>query len=120
MTNMKSAIFTFSLLLFAMPAHAQKHADVGGGASPSSALNYSGGGSAGAGAGGMGFGFGFLQPTNPTRFQIVSAHGSSTYQPSTFVPYKEAVAMGIAAMTFKPKSIVEIAAECRASKQSTK
>jgi len=115
MTNIKSVILAASLLLLAVPAHAQAHASTTGGGSPTSALTFSGGGSGGGGS--MGFGFGFLPATSPTRFQITSAHGSSTYEPSTFVPFKEAVAMGIAAMTFKPKSIVEVAAEYCASKQ---
>ncbi|HEV2289647.1 MAG TPA: hypothetical protein VGR81_11905 [Candidatus Acidoferrales bacterium] len=115
--NIKGVIFAFSLLLFAVPAHAQQHANANGGGSPTSALSYAGGGTAGSGSGGsVGFGFSFLRPTSPARFRIVSAQGSRTYEPSTFVSYKEAVEMGIAAMTRKPKTIVEVAAEYRAQK----
>ncbi|MFZ0211777.1 MAG: hypothetical protein WBE20_13325 [Candidatus Acidiferrales bacterium] len=65
----------------------------------------------------MGFGSGFLPTTNRTAFQMTSAQGSSTFVPSTFVPYKEAVKMGQAALAYKPKSIAEVAAEYRASKK---
>lgn len=115
---MKTALFAASILLFALPAHAQHR--FAGGAAPSN-LSFSGGGGAGGGLGGgglSGVSFGGVSNNAPTRYQYVYVHGSdATYVPSTFVPFKTALQMGKAALAYRPKTIAEVAAEYRASKK---
>lgn len=119
---MKTAILAASILLFALPAHAQRF----GGGYPAGHLSFGGGGGFGSsgssGSGGPGgSSFGSAVNNAPARYQIVFARGSaSTYVPSTFVPYETALKMGKAALAYRPKTIAEVAAEYRASKKNQK
>ena len=115
---MKITIIAASLFLLALPARAQVH--VAGGAAPSQ-LTFAGGG------GGGGFGLGAVAFTMPVvnrtqqHYTYIYAQGSDqTFVPTRFVSFEAAVKLGKAALAHRPKTIVEVAAECRAAKKQVK
>jgi hypothetical protein len=111
---MRVLILAGVILLSSLPSHAQ-HMPPSGGAAPSTTSG--GGGGGGGGFGSSSISASFSIPHSPTaRFQILAAHGG-TYVPSTFVSYEEAVRMGQAALTSKPKSVVEAATETQAERK---
>jgi hypothetical protein len=114
---MKVLSFAVLILLFAMPAHAQSHATQVSSA-PSPAMN---GGGGGAGGGSGSFSFPTISSAAPVHYQYSFAHGSdSTFVPSTFVRFEDALKMGEAALAPPPPvSIAQVAAEYRARKQRT-
>lgn len=110
----------FILLLifaFSQTAFAQSHGSAGAAAS-SPVFSGGGGVGGGYGAGGVSFHSHSLPPE--AHYELSYAQGSATeYVASTYVPYEEAVKLGNAALTYKPKSIAQVAAECRAAKKVT-
>lgn len=111
-------------LVLALPAHAQMRGPVGGGTTttgvggaPGSAGG--GGGSVSGGGGGVGTGGGHSMPSfAPARYRNSAAHGTETdFQPTSFVPYEQAVKMGQAALAQQAKTLGQIAAEYRAAKR---
>ena len=116
---MKVLSFAALILLFALPAHAQSHATQV--SSAPAAATVGGGGGAG---GGYGSSFSFPITSSsaaPVHYQYSFASGSdSSFVPSTFVPFADAVKMGQAALVPPPPvSIAQVAAEYRALKQHT-
>ena len=97
------------LLLFAIPAHAQRT-----GALPSATTN-SGGGGYGGSMGSADFSDSNHIPQ--TQFSVVIAHGSAQdYVPSTFMCFTQAVKIGEAALAYQEKTLGELAREYRAEK----
>lgn len=118
---MKLLSFAVLFLLLALPAHAQNHATQVSSAPSSTTM---GGGGAGGAGGGYGSSFSFPTSSSaaaPVHYQYSFAHGSSSsFVPSTFVPFQDAVKMGEAALAAPPPvSIAQVAAEYRARKQHT-
>ena len=120
---MKTLLFAIAILLFALPAGAQGRF----GSSPAMTNNggaggVSGGGYGGGYGGGGGYGFGGYNalPHYATALnQVILVQGTDgDYFPSTFVSFDEAVKMGEEALSYKPKSLGEVAAEYRAAKKS--
>jgi hypothetical protein len=119
---MKVLSFAALILLFALPAHAQSHATQV--SSAPSAATVGGGGAGSIGGGGYGSSFGFSTAYStavPVHYQYSFARGSdSSFVPSTFVSFADAVKMGEAALVPPPPvSIAQVAAEYRAQKQHT-
>jgi hypothetical protein len=103
-------IVAASLFFLALPVHAQTH----GGPAPQ--LAYAGGGS----PGGFSLSSNSVLPstTRTEHYALVYEQGSdSTFVPTQFVAYDAAVKLGQAALAYRPKSVVEAAAECRAAKK---
>jgi hypothetical protein len=99
-----------SLFFLALPACAQTH----GGPAPQ--LAYAGGGSAGGFA--LTNNFALPSATRTDHYPLVYAQGSdATFVPTQFVAYDAAVKLGQAALAYRPKSVVEAAAECRAARK---
>jgi hypothetical protein len=109
---MKTLLAVVAVLFVAsLPAHAQARFGSSGG----SALAFGGGGGGGA----VGSSVGVLPMTPRTiRYSNPSAHGTETdFNLTSFVPYDDAVKMGLAVINQKPKPIAQVAAEYRASKK---
>jgi hypothetical protein len=108
-----SVILTALVLLFAVPARAQNRA----GAMATSSLRDGGGGMGGNGSTYI-FSAASLSggPSNQsTADHCIFVRGTDDgIFNSTFVPYPQAIKMGLAALAFKPKTVVEVAAETRA------
>ena len=103
-----------SFFLLALPAHAQTRGPVPG------QLNYGGGGGGGAGLGGGGGATGFRLPviSRQEHDEYIYVQGSEdTFVPTRFVSFDAAVKLGKEALAYRPKTIVEVAAECRAAKK---
>jgi hypothetical protein len=115
---MKVLSFAALILLFALPAHAQNHATQV--SSAPAAATVGGGGGAGGGYGSS-FSFTTSSSAAPVHYQYSFARGSdSSFVPSTFVSFADAVKMGEAALVPPPPvSIAQVAAEYRAQKQHT-
>lgn len=110
---MKTLLAVVAVLFIAsLPAHAQSRF----GSSGASVLATGGGGGAGTGVGSSA---GVLPMAfRTTRYANLAAHGTETdFNLTSFVPYDEAVKMGLAVINQKPKPIAEVAAEYRASKK---
>jgi hypothetical protein len=110
---MKITLIAASLFLLAAPLHAQTRPNQ---------LSLGGGG------GGLG-GFGSssitlsLPATDRTEkhYSYIYAEGSDgTFVPTRFVSFDAAVKLGKAELAYRPKTIVEVAAECRAAKKQAK
>lgn len=122
---MKITLIAASFFFLAVPVHAQTHI-AGGGAVPSQ-LNFSGGGGGGlSGGGGFGgsAGFGAVSFRMPAanrpaeHYSYVYAQGSdATFIPTRFVSFETALKLGKAALAYRPKTIVEVAAQYRAEKK---
>jgi hypothetical protein len=115
---MKVLSFAALIFLFALPAHAQSHATQV--SSAPAAATVGGGGGAGGGYGSS-FSFTTTSTAAPVHYQYSFASGSdSSFVPSTFVSFADAVKMGEAALVPPPPvSIAQVAAEYRALKQHT-
>jgi hypothetical protein len=101
-----------SFFLLAVPAHAQTRGP--------GQLNYSGGGGGGVGLGGGGGATGFRLPVigRQEHDEYIYVQGSEdTFVPTRFVSFDAAVKLGKEALAYRPKTIVEVAAECRAAKK---
>lgn len=100
--SMKIGLIAASLFFLAMPVHAQ-------------ALVGSGGG----GLGPVSFSFSIpVIDRTATHYNYIYAQGSdATFVPTRFVSYDKAVKIGKEALAYRPKTIVEVAAECRAAKK---
>jgi hypothetical protein len=109
--KMKIMLVTAASLFFlALPACAQTH----GGPAPQ--LAYAGGGS----PGGFSLSSNSVLPsiTRTNHYTLVYGQGSdATFVPTHFVSYDTAVKLGEAALAYRPKSVVEAAAECRAARK---
>jgi hypothetical protein len=115
-TTMKIAvnlgIIIVLIISFSLPASAQSHAGAGAAAS---SLSFSGGG---GGYGGGGVSSHALPLPPEAHYPLAYAQGSATeYVASTYLPFEEAVKLGKEALAYKPKSIAQVAAECRAAKK---
>lgn len=120
---MKITVIAASLFLLSMPVYAQSHTG-GGSTRQLNATNGGGGGFGGFGGSGGFSGVSFSM-SNATRTvqhtSYVYAQGSGgTFVPTRFVSFDTAVKLGKQAMAYKPKSIVEVAAECRAAEKRLK
>lgn len=121
---MKTLLILATLVLFAIPAHAQVRF-AGGGAAPlqlNSVGTGGGGGFGGSGFGSSGFGTNlFSMPATShaaEHYTYIYAQGSeATYVPTRFVSFATALKMAKAELAYRPKSIVEVAAEYRAEKK---
>lgn len=110
---MKITVMVGSVLFLAFSAHAQ--------ARPGQ-MNFAGGAGGGFGTGGSGLGGGtFVLPViirSNQHYTYTYAQGSEqTFEPTRFVSYETALKMGKEALAYHPKSIVEVAAECRTEKE---
>jgi hypothetical protein len=121
---MKITLMAASLLFLAFSAQAQTHA-AGGGGAPGQ-MNFVGGGGGGgfdiggSGLGGMTFALPVIN-RNSEHYTYAYAQGSEqTFEPTRFVSYQTALKMGKEALAYHPKSIVEVAAECRATEKRMK
>jgi len=103
------------VLGFAVSAQAQGAR--AGGAQVASLLNYSGGGGAGFGGGGTGVSnFHILAHIPPAHFVGATLTGDAHgFVPSTFVPYKIAVAEGRLLVSATPESLGQFARDCDAT-----
>jgi hypothetical protein len=120
---MKITVMAASVLFLAFSAQAQTHVAGGGGAAGQ--MNFAGGGGGGFGIGGSGLGGAtFALPVidrNHEHYTYAYAKGSDqTFEPTRFVSYEAALKMGKEALAYHPKSIVEVAAECRAAEKQLK
>jgi hypothetical protein len=113
---MKMTLAVASLLFFAVSAQAQTH---GASYSPAPAqLTFSGGGAPGGlSAAGMGFSLPVIDRSLQHNAPIYEQGSESTFEPTQFVSYEAAVKLGKQALAYHPKSIVEVAAECRATRK---
>lgn len=116
----KITLMAASVFFLALPACAQTH--VVGGGTPNQ-LNFTGGGGGGVG-GFSASSLGFTLPVidrSREHYTYVYAQGSdATFVPTRFVSFDDAVKLGKAALAYRPKTIVEVAAECRAAKKQVK
>ena len=103
------------VLGFAISAQAQGGRAAG--EQVASLLNYSGGGGAGFGGGGAGVSnFHTLPHTPPAHFVVATLAGNANdFVPSTFVPYKIAVAEGRLIVSATPESLGQFARDCDAT-----
>lgn len=100
------------ILGFSVPAHAQAPRTMGmtGGSGPGGAMNTSGGGGAGSAIGSVSFQT--LPSIPPSRLPSTAVSGSNaTFEPSTFLPYDQAVAAGQAVLDARHRSVAQAAAE---------
>ncbi len=116
---MKMALLPGSILLliiaFSLPASAQGRGSAG---VTASALTLSGGGGGGGGYGTGGVSFHSHTLPPEAHYELAYAQGSATeYVASTYVPYEEAVKLGKEALAYNPRSIAQVAAECRAARK---
>lgn len=120
---MKITLIAATLFFLAIPAHAQRR--FAGGAATSTQLNFTGTGgggfgSLGFGSSGFGASFSSMPATSqaPEHYTYIYEQGSEdTYVPTRFVSFTTALKMGKAALAYRPKTIAEVAAECRAEKK---
>jgi hypothetical protein len=90
----------------AVPAHAQSTHPAAGG------TTFTTNGSAGSLGGGGGFGGSGgskLASVPPAHFNVTSASGSQSYEPSTFLSYDQAVAAGKTVLDTPPPTVAEAA-----------
>ena len=97
------------VVLFSVPAHAQSRSAGSSGAGvPTNSYSGSGGGG-GLSAGNSG---GSIPPYPRARFEMNAISGTDdAFTPSSFLPYKQAVALGEAALAANRKSVAEEAEE---------
>jgi hypothetical protein len=118
---MKITLVAASVLFLAFSAQAQTH----GAGSGAGQMNFAGGGGGGGGFGIAGSGGEtFALPViirNSEHYTYAYAQGSEqTFEPTRFVSYETALKMGKEALRYHPKTIVEVAAECRAAEKKLK
>lgn len=114
---MKISLAVASLLFLAVSAQAQTH---GGGFAPTGPLSFSGGGTPGGfSASTISFSLPVIDRSHD-RYTYVYGQGSRTsFEPTKFVSYDTAMKMAKEALAYRPKSIVEVAAECRAARKKS-
>jgi len=101
--------FALLFLFFALPAHAQR--------TGSNGVTPTGGG--GGGLGGSlegGVSGGSTGRISVTQFSVVSAHGDPDFVMSSFMPYKQAVEVGRAALAQSSQSLGDVARAYREEK----
>lgn len=116
---MKITLVAASLFFLALPVHAQTHI-AGGGAAPSQ-LSFSGGGGGGGleGSSAMVFTLPVVNRSSAQHYTYVYVQGSDeSFVFTRFVSFDAAVKLGKEALAYRPKTIVEVAAEYRAEKRS--
>jgi hypothetical protein len=96
------------LLIFALPAHAQR-----GGASN---MNHATEGGGGGGGASTGAGYTSSNHIAVTQFSVVTAHGSEDYVLTSYMSYNQAVEAGQAVLAYKAKTLGDLAREYREEK----
>jgi hypothetical protein len=111
---MKISLAVASLLFLAVSAQAQTH---GVSYATPAQMTFSGGGSPGGfSPGNVSFSLPVID--RPQHDTYVYEQGSdTTFVPTRFVSYETAIKLGKDALAYHPKSIVEVAAECRAARK---
>lgn len=112
---MKISLAVASLLFFAVSAQAQTH---GGSFAPTGQLSLSGGSTPGGfSASTLAFSLPVIDRSSEHYTYLYGQGSSSTFEPSKFVSYDTAMKLAEEALAYRPKSIVEVAAECRAARK---
>lgn len=112
---MKISLAVASLLFIAVSAQAQTH---GVNVAPATQLTFSGGGAPGGlSAASIGFSLPLIDRSLQHYTYVYEQGSSRTFEPTEFVSYDTAVKLGEEALAYRPKSIVEVAAECRAARK---
>jgi hypothetical protein len=113
--DMKISLAVVSLLFFAVCAQAQTH---GGSSAPGAQLSFSGGTSPGGlSAGSLSFSMPVIDRSMEHNMPVYGQGSATTFEPTRFVSYATAMKLGKEALEYRPKSIVEVAAECRAARK---
>ncbi|MGB6875190.1 MAG: hypothetical protein WBD87_04075 [Candidatus Acidiferrales bacterium] len=117
---MKMTFVAASLFFLALPVHAQTHI-AGGGAAPSQ-LTFAGGGGGGGleGSGAMVFTLPVVNRSTQHYTYIYVQGSDENFVSTRFVSFDAAVKLGKEALAYRPKTIVEVAAEYRAEKKQAK
>lgn len=111
---MKTSLVVASLLFLAVSAQAQTH---GGSLAPAQ-LSFSGGGSPGGlNAASLSFSMPIINRSAEHNAPVYAQGSASTYQPTRYVSYDTALEMAKEEAAYRPKTIVEVAAECRAARK---
>jgi hypothetical protein len=114
---MKISLAAASLLFLAVSAQAQTH---GGNLAIPAQLTFSGAGSAGGfSAGSVSFSMPVIDRSAEHDSYVYEQGSSTTFEPTRFVSFDTAMKLAKEALAYHPKSIVEVAAECRAARKKS-
>lgn len=110
---MKTFFVVASLLFLAASAQAQTH---GASLAPAAQLTFSGGSVPAALSSAVSFSLPVIDRSQHDAY-VYEQGSSSTFEPTRFVSYETAMKLAKEALAYRPKSIVEVAAECRAARK---